>query len=291
MQRRGPNQLIPDYDGAARYLPWVIAVMVFLGALAIAVSASLNQAVNHVENNVRGTITVELPAVGAESEARTKRALALLRSTAGIVAVEALKHDDMVALLEPWLGSGNVTSDLPIPQLIDVTLDQDYPADLGFLSQRLQKEVPGARIDDHQVWLGKFTQFAQVVRWLTLGAIALVVMTITVVVMFSARASLASHRAIVELLHLIGAHDKFIAEHFQKSALKLGLKGGLIGLVFAGLVIVSLSYLVVGLLPGATTVSSYLLLAASLVMLPLVAAAVSALTVRLTVMWALKRMP
>jgi cell division transport system permease protein len=289
--RRVPNQLIPDHEGASRYLPWVIAVMVFLGALAIAVSATLNRAVNYVEDNVRGSVTIELPAMSGDQQARTDRAVVLLRSTAGVISVRPLKKSEMVALLEPWLGRGNVSDDLPIPQLIDVTLDKDYPADMIFLEQRLQKEVPGARVDDHQLWLGKFSRFSTIVQVLTLGAIILVISTIAIVVVFSAHAALASHRSIVELLHLIGAHDQFVAQHFQKSALMLGLKGGVIGISAAAVAIAAIWQSVSGILPETENWLSNIILIILLVLLPVVAAFAASLTVRLAVMRTLKRMP
>jgi cell division transport system permease protein len=289
--RRVPNQLIPDHAGASRYWPWGIAVMVFLGALAIAVSATLNRAVNYVEDNVRGSVTIELPAMSGDQQARTDRAVVLLRSTAGVISVRPLKKSEMVALLEPWLGRGNVSDDLPIPQLIDVTLDKDYPADMIFLEQRLQKEVPGARVDDHQLWLGKFSRFSTIVQVLTLGAIILVISTIAIVVVFSAHAALASHRSIVELLHLIGAHDQFVAQHFQKSALMLGLKGGVIGISAAAVAIAAIWQSVSGILPETENWLSNIILIILLVLLPVVAAFAASLTVRLAVMRTLKRMP
>jgi cell division transport system permease protein len=291
VRRRVPNHLIPDQEGANRYLPWVIAVMVFLGALAIAVSATLNRAVFYVEDNVRGSITVELPAVAGDQDARVKRALILLRSTAGVISARPLEKGEMVALLEPWLGRGNVSDELPIPQLIDIKLDEDYPADIVFLEQRLQKEVPGARVDDHQFWLGKFSRFSAIVQWLTLGAIGLVIATIAIVVVFSAHAALASHRAIVELLHLIGAHDQFVAQHFQRSALMLGLKGGLLGTLIAGIVIAVLWQSVGNILPQTSSWTANLILIGLLVLLPLVAAFTASITVRLAVMRKLRRMP
>ena len=39
----GPD-LIPDSEGASRFLPWVVAVMVFFAALAGAVGLTLHQA-------------------------------------------------------------------------------------------------------------------------------------------------------------------------------------------------------------------------------------------------------
>src|SRR5262249_23966360 len=48
-------------------------------------------------------------------------------------------------------------------------------------------------------------------------------------VAFAARASIATNRPVIEVLHLIGAKDSCIAAHFQRHFLQLGLKGGLIG--------------------------------------------------------------
>src|SRR5262249_61145509 len=42
-------------------------------------------------------------------------------------------------------------------------------------------------------------------------------------------AARAPHRRVIEVPHLIGARDIFIAGHFQRHFLQLGLKGGVIG--------------------------------------------------------------
>jgi cell division transport system permease protein len=62
-----------------------------------------------------------------------------------------------------------------------------------------------------------------------LVVLALVLLATVLSVMFATRAAMATNRAVIEVLHLIGAKDNFIAEHFQRHFLRLGLKGGLIG--------------------------------------------------------------
>jgi cell division transport system permease protein len=60
--------------------------------------------------------------------------------------------------------------------------------------------------------------------------ILLLVFTATVLsVTFATRGAMASNRPIIEVLHFVGAQDRFIARHFQHHFLVLGLKGGLIG--------------------------------------------------------------
>jgi cell division transport system permease protein len=60
--------------------------------------------------------------------------------------------------------------------------------------------------------------------------ILLLVFTATVLsVTFATRGAIATNRPVVEVLHFIGAPDSFIAGHFQRHFLWLGLKGGAIG--------------------------------------------------------------
>jgi cell division transport system permease protein len=48
-------------------------------------------------------------------------------------------------------------------------------------------------------------------------------------VTFATRGALAANRAVIEVLHFIGAKNGFIAGHFQRRFLMIGLKGGLAG--------------------------------------------------------------
>ena len=48
-------------------------------------------------------------------------------------------------------------------------------------------------------------------------------------VTFATRGAMATNRQVIEVLHFIGAKNGFIAGHFQRHFLLLGLKGGAIG--------------------------------------------------------------
>ncbi len=48
-------------------------------------------------------------------------------------------------------------------------------------------------------------------------------------VVFATRAAVATNRAVVEVLHFVGARDGFIAAQFQRHFLKVGTQGGLLG--------------------------------------------------------------
>ena len=60
--------------------------------------------------------------------------------------------------------------------------------------------------------------------------ILMLVLAATVLsVTFATKGAMAANRPIVEVLHLIGAKDGFIAGQFQRHFLLLGIKGGAIG--------------------------------------------------------------
>jgi cell division transport system permease protein len=304
--------LIPDSEGAGRFLPWVVAVMVFFAALAGAAALALHQATGTWHNDMANTVTVEIPPRKAEvndkassvaraglDQARLAAVVDALRATAGVTEVRPLAAAEMAKLLQPWLGNsgpggllGGLLGDLPLPQLIDVRLSDTGPADLALLARRLAKIDAGIRIDDHQIWLGKLIRLSQSLQWMMAACLAMICFATCSVVIFGTRAAFAAHLEVVKLLHVMGARDSYIARLFQWRALTMGLKGGLIGLAVTAAALFALSRLAADLegpLFGDLALSPTALLA--LATLPLLAAGLTALTARRTVLYELSRLP
>jgi cell division transport system permease protein len=122
--------------------------------------------------------------------------------------------------------------------------------------------------------------------------LALVGAAAVVTVVFVTRTGLAIHRNVIELLHLIGAYDTYIARQFQRHALRLGLAGGALGLLLA-LVTLGLLWQALGPMPGGGALLPELRPdwrhAAGLAALPLAAGLVAMLTARWTVLRTLAR--
>ncbi|MBT3372761.1 MAG: cell division protein [Rhodospirillaceae bacterium] len=308
--------MIPDSEGAGRFLPWVVAVMVFFAALAGAAALALHQATGTWHNDLANTVTVEIPPQNpvandkANHPTRTEpdrahpgavlaAVLDALQATAGITEVRPLAAAEIAKLLQPWLGNsgvggllGGLLGDLPLPQLIDVRLSDARPADLALLAKRLAKIDPGIRIDDHQIWLGKLIRLSQSLQWMMAACLAMICFATCSVVIFGTRAAFAAHLEVVKLLHVMGARDSYIARLFQRRALTMGLKGGLIGLAVTAAALFALSRLAADLegpLFGDLALSPTALLA--LATLPLLAAGLTALTARRTVLYELSRLP
>ena len=284
-------------DATSRFLPWLVALMVFLAAMAVAGGFAINGVMERWDHDVSGTLTVQvIPAGGEQAEAATDErvhlAVELMRKVPGVLAVKAFDKKRTLALLEPWLGGTEVVQDLPLPRLIDVTVDPDARIDLAEVAERLSRAVPGASLDDHRVWLSRLINLSRTMQWLAVIIVLLIGAVTSATVVYATRTGMAVHHSIIEVLHLIGAHDDYIARQFADRAFALGIGGGLFGLGLAVPALTVIGWaakrLEGGFLPSiGLPLLGYLTIGA----LPLLAAGLAMLTARLTVHGALARMP
>jgi len=282
-------------DGSGRFVPWIVAVMVYLATLSVAAGMAVNRSVDKWNIGLEGTVTVEIAASNAAAEnagERMARALSLLRETAGVRSAIPIPDDEISRLLEPWLGQGDVPLTLPIPQLIDVRLEAGTKLDLDALGTLLANAVPGARLDDHQYWIERLSDFGRSVQITSAFIVALVALAGAGTVVFATRAGLAIHREVIELMHLVGSRDSYIAGQFQAHAMSLSLRGGVVGLALGAATLGVLRGIAApiegSLLP---TVNITAVAWAVLAALPLLAGLIATITARVTVVRALREMP
>jgi cell division transport system permease protein len=237
-QRLGrPLDPLLEGDGSGRFLPWMIALMVYLAAIALAGMIALNGAVTRWDTALVGTLTVQLPAAAA---GELEKVLALLRASPGVRSATPLDDAANAALLEPWLGNAVALDALSLPRLVDVRLDPTVALDRAALAERLKSAAAGARLDDNRRWLDRVLDSVLAIEIVAGAIVALIAFATIMSIVFATRTGLAIHHGTVEVLHLIGAHDGFIADQFQWQALRLGLRGGVIGLVPAVLTLLAL---------------------------------------------------
>jgi cell division transport system permease protein len=293
---RGKSGLPLARDTSARYLPWLLAFMVYLAALALAAAMMMQQLAERWERDLTGQLTIQLlPAsdlqAGSEDERRAA-VLAVLRSTPEVATFEILDREAGLRLLEPWLGRSAAIAELPLPELIAVTLAPGQGGIPPGLAQRLEHAAPGTLVDDHQARLGGLLELVRTVEAVAYLVVVLVVLVTVLVTVFVARTGLAIHHRVIELLHLIGAQDSYIARQFQSHALWLGILGGLPGLALAAgtlhLLGRALAAQPATLLPSLQFAPGHWLV---LGLVPLVCALIAMLTARWTVLRLLARMP
>jgi len=287
------SDLALDRDEHARFLPLMIAFMVFLAIVAMAGVLLLSRTIDRWDRGVSDTLTVQIaPAESAAADARAvDTALGILRETPGVERASAIAEEQVFELLRPWLGGLASQADLPLPKLIDVEIDEDAGVDVPGLGRRLALAVPGATLDDHRVWLDRLVRLLSTVELLGFAVLGLIAVITIGTVIFTTRTGLAVHRDAIEVLHLIGAHDAYVARQFAVRALWLGLKGGIIGLAFAVPTLLGIGYFASSMEAGTLPpVGLGIGQWAAIALMPLIAALIAMLTARMTVFRTLAKM-
>jgi cell division transport system permease protein len=303
----GRNDLALARDPSTRFLPGLLAVLVYLAALAAVGGLTAQGFVSDWDRRLAGSLTIQIPptlntgddASRAASAERRDAVLRLLKVTPGIADARPIPEANSAALLEPWLGPELVRT-LPLPLLVDVRLAQSQPLDRESLAERLENAAPGTTLDDHARWLADAQALARSVAVTGLVVIALVSMAAVLAVVFAVRTGLGVHRNEIEVLHLIGAPDRFIARQFQRHTGRLAAVGGVIGSILAIITVIALRWTATDT-TAVTGPAGFATLIASIdfglrdwlavIALPVAATVIATLTARASVMLSLARLP
>lgn len=284
-------QLFPE-GRMAGPMPWVIAVMIFLTVLAAAMGIALSRGAAGLDADLAGRVTLQL--VEANPIRRAKQADALERYLAGQDGVRSFQRvstAEVTALLEPWFGKAGLDADLPVPMMIDVVLDPTKPQTLPRLRRAVADLAPSARLEPHGQWLGPLVGVMGSLVWLAGLLVLLMAAACCAIIVLAARSALNTHRATIEVMHLLGASDPQIARLFQRRLGLDALFGASLGLFAGSLAILLLGYRFTAM--GSELLGSLGLGAIgwlALLALPLATALLAMLAARLTVLAALRHM-
>ncbi len=233
-----PEELLPHFETAlvprnsisGRALIAVVAIMTFLASLTTGAAILVSRAAGEWQSEISHEVTIQVvPAPGRDVDSLVDNAVSVSRAFPGIVEVRPYSKDESAKLLEPWLGTGLSLNELPIPRLIIVKIASDATPDLAQLRRVLAEQVPGAMLDDHRGWIDRMRAMAGTAVAAGLGALILMFAATILSVTFATRGAMATNKAVIEVLHFVGAKNGFIARNFQHHFLLLGLQGGAIG--------------------------------------------------------------
>jgi cell division transport system permease protein len=279
-----PAPFLPEREARDGALIFVVAVLCFLACLTAMGVLAADRAARGWTNQLTGEATVIVRPRGGETpDAAAARAAETLAGTAGVAEARALEPAKAYDLIRPWLGDVSDLEDLPVPRLVAVTLDPKHPTDAKRLDAALKAQGVDATVDDHSIWIKDVRRAGRLVRWLGASIFALIAAAAAAVVAFATRAGLAGRRDVVEVLHMTGAEDGFIARLFQVRFARVAGVAGAIGAVAAGVLAIGLRLAggSEGLTPAAPLAWSDIL---AVIPCPLLAAAVAAIAAQVTAM-------
>jgi cell division transport system permease protein len=285
-----------------RMLPFLVAAMGFLAALALGGWVGAATLAQSWQNGAASVLTVQVPQpddpAAQGGGTRATRVVATLRAIPGIAEARPLGQAELARLLQPWLGDGATQLAVPLPAVIAVRLG-DPETDIDALSRQLAAVAPGTLTEQHESWTRRLGLLARSVQACA-GAILLLVATVAVMVIgVATRAGLGARREAIEIIHLLGATDGYIAGRFAARATLLAMLGGAAGALVALPVLLVLANLTAPLAGGAPVaiMPSNLLTALPTTLwlvlpgLPLTAAAIGCLTAQVTVRRWLRHLP
>jgi cell division transport system permease protein len=230
---------MPRERGAAP-LDFVIAVMAFLAALALGASLIADRATEGWSHGLAGKLTVQIvPPDSGDAKTvldrETGAAVDLLNATPGIAHAAPLSDSEINALVAPWIGENGLTSDIPLPRLVDASVVPGADVDVTALRAQLKHAAPHATLDDHSRWISRLSAISDTVRYSAYGILLLIAGATASAVSFATRAGLAAHHEMVALLHQMGARASFIARTIERHYFVSAFVAALLGTLFAAL--------------------------------------------------------
>lgn len=237
LRRWRPGPLLPVRDERDGALAFVIAVLCFFACLTALTALAGDRAARGWTAQLQSSATVLVRPSGAESaDAAAARAAEALAGVRGVGEVQALSRDKAVALLQPWIGKDALPNDLPIPRLVAVELSKTAPASAQDLDRALKAQGVDATVDDHSVWIADILRAGGWIRLAALGLFALTAAAAGAMIAFAAGAALAARHEIVQVLHIAGAEDRFIAGLVQRRFALLAACAGLFAALAAAMI-------------------------------------------------------
>jgi cell division transport system permease protein len=227
---RNLSPIVPRASISGRALVAVVAIMTFLASITTGTVLLVSASASEWQSEVASEITIQVrPVAGRDLDRDTAAVADAIRTQRGIVEVRPFTKEESAKLLEPWLGSGLSLDSLPVPRVIVARIQPGTALDLASLRSRVTQEAPSASVDDHRAWIGRMRSMTSATVFAGIGILALVIIATIISVSFATRGAMAANRPIVEVLHFVGAGDRYIANRFLRHFLRLGLEGGVIG--------------------------------------------------------------
>ena len=276
---------------SSQILPIILAVMVYLSGLVVIGAMILDSSISRWSGNLQANLTIQL---GPLSKAGDKEALEtivkMLDEMEGVDSARALPLEELEELLVPWIG-GDVLGDIPMPRLIDVRLEPGAKLTSHKIMERLAEIAPNAGIDDHSEWINSVLKLGHLARVIAVAVVGLILFVAVVTVALSTQAYFAVHKSTVEIMHVIGASDRYIANQFGRQALTLGIFGSFLGM---GLTLITFTLVQEVAADATVPLIGKIWLTPlewiTLGLLPCVVTLVSMITIRLTIFFTLARL-
>ena len=288
--RSSAERRVLDEAGGLRAMTWVMAIMLFLTMLAAALGLATAGAARLLDRQLAGRLTVQVvDGDPVRRDVAAARVLAALRAMPAVAKATPVDRAELTRLLRPWLGADGADPQLPVPAMIDVDLADHREAAAARVGAAVRRLSPAVRVDRHESWMSPVNDVMRALTILALVLVLLMASATAAVVVLAARAGLQTHRATIEVMHMLGSTDLQVARLFQRRIALDATIGGVGGGVAALLVVAFIGVRLHGLgsdLLGGVTLGGVDWVA--LALLPIAFVVLATLAARVTIVRALR---
>ena len=230
-----------EEDNTSTFVSVLTSIYMYLFVIMLAIFMAINAMANNWEKDIAGSITVQITPIEDDNkhidDVKTKeqlnKVLQFMEHISGVESVQVLDDQVVEKLMSPWIGNKVDLSTLPIPRLLDVKLKSNAELNYDEITRGLRLLTTNASIDNHRLWLNRLIKFATSLKTVALAILLMVVAICAFSVYYSARTSLNINMNTIEILHIVGAKDDYIAKLYAKNYAKIGFFAGVIGLMAA----------------------------------------------------------
>ena len=222
----------------------MLSALAFLASIMMLVVKVSYESAAHWGDDLSQTATVQVKPNALQDESELiAQTNAILRTHKEIQTKRRLSREESRDLLRPWLGNTPLPDEIILPLLWHITLMPEQKLEKQRLKHALTDKNIRADIDDHGRWAQDLRRSALTVQGMTLSALALILFTICVSIVFATRAALIGRRKLMNVLMLIGATPRFTARLFSRRFSAIAFKAALLGVILANLVLLSINLL------------------------------------------------
>ncbi len=246
-QKKRRYDLPLNESSGSGFLRLLIALMSILTILALTTGFVLSDMTGRWAAGVQNHMTVEIPAEdkngnvlpGENVRALSQKAQEIAAAHEDIESAEILPEEKIKEMVAPWLGEDISTSGnaVPLPGLISIKLKAGAEINTEAFQKQLKTVSPMIRLDTHESWLSTVLRFTGALKFAAYFITLTILITTIVAVAGAIRSKMAIHKDELELLHLMGALDSYIARQFQRHSMILAFQGAAIGCFIGGIIL------------------------------------------------------
>ena len=197
--------------------------MIYLALLAVLFSTVSTLSFDKWRSATQDLVTIHVPnpreiVDSDDGVTRLDKTLKILRAFPDIESVTVLEKNDIERLINP-LVERDIFKNILLPALIEIRLKRnDFLPDLNNALKNLSTEI---FIESHaELFLPDAKTFSGAKKLFSV-IVSLTLFVAMISIIFAVHSGLAINRETIQVMHLIGAKNDFIARTFQKHVLKV----------------------------------------------------------------------